>query len=99
MADELKRNLQLLPRPDGSFSVKLEPGDAEALAPLLQPSRLLRIEDVVALTGVSKSRVYALIKVGEFPAPVKEGASSLWPSREVQRWIDAKAEGKRWPIE
>lgn len=90
MADELKRNLQLIPRKDGSFTVKVEPGDAEAIGPLLQPNKLLKLGAVLEMTGLSRSRVYDLFPKGMFPAPIKEGRCNLWSSHAVQAWVDAK---------
>ena len=47
--------------------------------------RLLRLESVRELTGLSKSSIYSL---ADFPKPVKIGQrASAWPASAVQRWI------------
>lgn len=52
------------------------------------PESFLRIRQVCARCGMSRSSVYAAIKSGTFPRPVKIGArSSAWRSSEVEAWI------------
>lgn len=51
-------------------------------------SELLRLKDVERVSGYKKSKIYELIKQGEFPAPKKDGTNSRWLSTEVQQWID-----------
>ncbi|HET6912336.1 MAG TPA: AlpA family transcriptional regulator [Rhodanobacteraceae bacterium] len=61
---------------------------------------LLRLPQVKAQTGLSRSELYRRIALGSFPAPIKIGArASAWSSVEIERWIaeriaqrDAKAE-------
>ena len=50
---------------------------------------LLPLPAVLARVGLSRSNVYALIGAGKFPAPVKIGAASRWPSSRVDTWITA----------
>lgn len=53
-----------------------------------QPNEeLVRMARVIALTGSSRSSVYAMAKRGEFPRPLKIGGRSLWVLSEVQAWI------------
>jgi len=48
---------------------------------------LLRLPEVKAHTGLSRSELYRRIAKGAFPAPVKIGArASAWSSAEVERW-------------
>lgn len=48
---------------------------------------LLRLPEVKAHTGLSRSSLYRRIAEGTFPAPVKIGArASAWSSAEVERW-------------
>ncbi|WP_312246159.1 helix-turn-helix transcriptional regulator [Stutzerimonas nitrititolerans] len=52
---------------------------------------LLRLPSVCALVGLSKSQIYRLIKIGDFPAPVQLGANSVaWPAERVRDWISEK---------
>ena len=54
--------------------------------------RILRLPEVLALTGLSKSTIYRLMPVGEFPQSVKLGGSRGravgWLESEVYAWID-----------
>ncbi|MDE2270834.1 MAG: AlpA family transcriptional regulator [Xanthomonadaceae bacterium] len=60
---------------------------------------LLRLPQVRAQTGLSRSELYRRIAVGSFPAPIKIGErASAWSSAEIEHWIaeriaqrDAKA--------
>lgn len=55
--------------------------------------RLIRIKQVVNLTGLSKSYVYQLAKERLFPKPVKlveGGTASAWVLSEVTEWINSK---------
>jgi prophage regulatory protein len=48
---------------------------------------LLRLPEVKAHTGLSRSELYRRIAQGTFPAPVKIGVrASAWSSAEVERW-------------
>lgn len=95
MPEKFRQNLQLIPRKDGSFTVKLEPGDAAELAPLLRPHQLLKLPAVLEKTGLSRSRIYELLQKGMFPAPVKEGSANLWSSHEVEAWVEAKVKASK----
>ena len=50
--------------------------------------QLLRLPEVTSLTSVSRSRVYALMKAGEFPRSLKIGPRArAWSKREVLDWM------------
>lgn len=55
-----------------------------------QRHRLLRLQDVMAATGVARTFIYAAIKQRRFPAPVKAGSASLWVEAEIQAWIQER---------
>ncbi|MGB7650977.1 MAG: AlpA family transcriptional regulator [Gallionella sp.] len=49
---------------------------------------LIRRKEVERLTALSRSRLYALIKTGEFPPPIRLGAMSVaWLETEIHEWI------------
>jgi prophage regulatory protein len=49
--------------------------------------RFLRLKEVLAICGKSRSSVYEAIKKGDFPKPVKLSArSSAWIKSEVEQW-------------
>lgn len=51
--------------------------------------RLIRLPEVLARTGLSRSSVYSRISEGRFPAPVDLGTGHAvgWVEEEIHRWI------------
>lgn len=54
--------------------------------------RLLRLAEVTAQVGLGKTKIYEMIRSGEFPEPMKVGKASRWRNTEVSRWIEASRE-------
>jgi prophage regulatory protein len=55
--------------------------------------RLIRIDEVKRLTGLSTATLYRKIAAKEFPRPVRLGAvARAWPLSEVQDWIAGRME-------
>lgn len=53
--------------------------------------RFLRINDVVATTGLSRATLYRLIGAGEFPEPTRLTARSVgWWEAAVAIWLEAR---------
>lgn len=55
--------------------------------------RLIRIKDVVAITGISKSYIYQLCNNNQFPQSIRlipGGKSVAWVEGEVLDWIDER---------
>lgn len=49
---------------------------------------LLKLTDVIAATGLSRSYIYALAQQGAFPKPIKlSERSSAWIQSELEEWI------------
>jgi prophage regulatory protein len=49
--------------------------------------RFIRLKEMLAICGKSRSSVYDAIKKGDFPKPVKlQGRSSAWIKSEVEQW-------------
>lgn len=64
--------------------------------PSMGEERFIRLGEVLATCGKSRSSVYAGIKEGTFPAPVKlQGRSSAWLRSEVLRWMQTCIEASR----
>lgn len=58
--------------------------------------RIIRRNQVQELTGLKKSHIYALIKAGTFPSPVKLGAKAVGRvEQEITRWIDSRVNASR----
>lgn len=56
----------------------------------MQPAeKILRLPDVIALTGLSRSSIYAEISRGQFPKQVKlTGNRSVgWYETAIQEWV------------
>lgn len=59
-------------------------------APTLHEERFIRLAEVLATCGKSRSSIYEGIKEGTFPAPVKlKGRSSAWLKSEILHWMQA----------
>lgn len=51
--------------------------------------RFIRLKEVLAICGKSRSSVYEAIKRGEFPPPIKlQGRSSAWIKSEILQWAE-----------
>jgi len=58
-------------------------------------ANMLRVRDVKSRTGYARSTIYAYIKTGLFPRPVKMGARlSAWPANEINTLTAARTAGK-----
>jgi prophage regulatory protein len=61
-------------------------------------SQLIKLPDVIKLTGLSSSSVYRLASNGEFPKPIKltaGGRSSAWIAEEVNQWVEERIQASR----
>ncbi|HHF3141669.1 MULTISPECIES: helix-turn-helix transcriptional regulator [Vibrio] len=53
-----------------------------------KPIRLIRLNEVLAMTGLSRSGVYRSIDKQQFPKQVSLGDRSVaWVESEVQAWV------------
>ncbi len=51
--------------------------------------QLLRRANVEAITGLKRSTIYAMVKKGVFPPPVKITTKAVgWKYNDISRWID-----------
>lgn len=60
-------------------------------------ARLLRIQEVMHITGFGKSTIYAKISDGTFPKPIKISQRAVaWRLSEIEAWIaDVVTNGQR----
>jgi len=57
----------------------------------MNQNRILRIAEVVARTGLSRSTIYLMMGQGQFPAPGKLGKRAVgWSSVAIDQWIDQR---------
>ncbi|ENM3852861.1 AlpA family transcriptional regulator [Vibrio cholerae] len=55
-------------------------------------NRILRLPQVIELTGFSRSSIYALMKTGEFPLSIKLGQRAVgWKEQDINNWINSRA--------
>ena len=53
--------------------------------------RVLRLDEVVARVGLSKSTLWRYIDEGDFPSPIKLGPrASGWIEHEIDEWIASR---------
>jgi prophage regulatory protein len=51
---------------------------------------------VKEISGLSKSSIYKLVKIGEFPAPKKLFSNRVaWSTAEVLAWVNSKMEAQQ----
>ena len=56
-----------------------------------KPGKLQRLNVVEERTGFKKSSVYAGVKAGTFPAPVRLSARAVaWREEDIDRWINER---------
>ena len=52
---------------------------------------ILRLKQVIAITGLSKSTIYALIALGKFPPQRKLSIRAVgWPAEKIFAWVEAR---------
>lgn len=54
-------------------------------------TKILPIDDVIALTGLSRRTLYQEISEARFPRPIQLTARRVgWPEADINAWIDSK---------
>lgn len=57
------------------------------------PVRFLRMSEILARTGVSRTTIYQWMAEGHFPRPVRLGARAMgWPESEFEEWSRERIE-------
>ncbi|EKO3474538.1 AlpA family transcriptional regulator [Vibrio fluvialis] len=57
--------------------------------------RILRLKDVMAMTGLSRATIYVYMAKQNFPQKIHLGSSSIgWLESEVQEWIAVRVEAR-----
>lgn len=52
--------------------------------------RIIRLPELLEITGASRSTLYRWIREGCFPPPVRLGPNSTgWPQSQVREWLDS----------
>lgn len=64
----------------------------EKIEETLQSQRIMRLREIMRITGLSRSSIYAMMDVGEFPKQVPLGLRAVgWIESEIQAWVDERA--------
>ena len=59
------------------------------------PIRVLRMPEVLSMTGICKSSIYQQIANGAFPKQLNLGPRSVgWNSKEIEEWIQKKIDAR-----
>lgn len=70
-------------------------GGGVSAGPLHGGEVLLRLPQVLAITGRGRTSTLDDVKAGTFPRPIKVGAASCWLHSEVQAWIERRIRESR----
>lgn len=54
------------------------------------PTAQLRLQLVIAVTGICRSGIYRMMAEGTFPKPMKIGYMVRWRSSDVSDWLAAQ---------
>jgi predicted DNA-binding transcriptional regulator AlpA len=74
------------------------PGEGRGSPQVME--RLLRVDEVMSICGISRSTIYKLMGEDRFPLYVKllntsvRGSPSAWRESEIRAWVKARCEGK-----
>lgn len=89
-------------QPEQLFPKKMprsqKPSDADfyPILDTLDDVSFLRLPEVKALTGLSKTSIYELIRSKRFPAPVRLGPRAVaWVRSEVRQWALERVHASR----
>jgi predicted DNA-binding transcriptional regulator AlpA len=86
---------QLIPKKSPQPQERSE-GHASATPDDPDDLSFLRLPDVKAVTGLSKTSLYAMIREKSFPAPVRLGPRSVaWVKSEIRRWAVERVHASR----
>ena len=57
---------------------------------------ILRLPQVMARTGLSRSTIYLRISKGQFPRPISLGGRAVgWIEEEINSWLDEQIKASR----
>jgi prophage regulatory protein len=53
--------------------------------------RLIRLKEVIYLTGLTRSSIYRLMAIGSFPKQIKVGERCIaWSYEQIESWVSDK---------
>lgn len=70
--------------------------DFNASSTIVDDVVFIRLPEVKAVTGLSKTSIYELIRAKTFPAPVRLGPRSVaWVKAEIRHWAVERVQASR----
>ena len=54
--------------------------------------RMLTITDIMKITTIKRTKLYDLIKNGDFPEPNTTSKRKIWTASTIRKWMQQKAE-------
>ncbi len=58
--------------------------------------QILRLKDVIAMTGLSRSTIYLRMEQDKFPQQINLGSRAVgWISSEIKEWIEERIKESR----
>jgi prophage regulatory protein len=55
------------------------------------PEKLMRLQEVKPTVGLQKSSIYALMRAGDFPKPVRLSARAVaWKYSDIAAWMQSR---------
>ena len=77
----------------------VSPGTVQESLGEVDDLTFMRLPDVIAMTGLSKTSIYELIREKDFPAPVRLTPRAVaWLRFEVRRWAVDRVHASRSAI-
>ena len=59
--------------------------------------KFLRINDVIEMLSVGKSTIWAWVKQGKFPPPIKlSPGCTVWSLNTIDEWVNQKKGNQDW---
>ena len=63
-------------------------------------AQILRLPEILRLTGLSRSTIYDMMRRGKFPASIQLGERAIgWLASDIDAWIEARARRARGIVE
>ena len=79
------------PQAQTTVAANSQPDGAPEVTIVRRSGKLLRLPAVEDRTGFKKSSVYAGVKAGTFPAPVRLSARAVgWREEDLDKWVSER---------
>jgi prophage regulatory protein len=73
-----------------------QPNDGRVTVTPTKPGKLTRLASVMERCALGRSSIYAGVKAGTFPAPVRLSARAVgWREEEIDRWVSERVKTPR----